>query len=181
MPVQLYEHIINSLTEKSHSVKELFDPTSSFGVISTTSEEDSQKLKMHLAKSHQPSVMIHGVYEIASKDEDNTKELPDLAFLILPKKEQETDAFVKHLFHLSVQYNQPAFIYKPSGTPKMFIVGMTNDKWPGKGVKKEFGQFSFEKFPALFEKFKGKDYTFERFHKQHAKTEKSKETQDKNK
>lgn len=136
----------------------------SFGVLNLSKNDDANKLFQLAAQKAGYDVReIQGsVLKPAKKKDDDPIEVPDAAVLVVGTEKTQSGDLRKFLFRQAERLGRASFIFKPSDNTKAFLVGVSEYKKPGRNIAVALGEYSPLRFVSLLNKFKGKNYTFER-------------------
>lgn len=133
----------------------------SFGII-TGGDVDNDKLLTGAAIKAKYAI-LHVVGEFvkpAEEKDENPTRTPDTSLAIIGGEKTSPVELRKFLFTQADRFHRPSFLFKSAKIPKMFVVGVDEELWPGRHVAAKLGEYAPYNFIALVKRWKGATYEF---------------------
>lgn len=138
----------------------------SFGIITGGDEDANKLLEVALAKAGYTALRLDGEFvKPAKKKDDDDIHTPDASLVVIgTNKEEDVATLRKFLFRNAERFGQQTFAFKPAKKTNLFVVGVSDEVYPGRHIAKPLGTYSPDTFLSLLQAFKGDHYVFGSLH-----------------
>lgn len=133
----------------------------SFGIVSGGNEDNNKLLKIAATKMGYTLFDLTGeVVEPAKKKGEEETRIPDTSFVVVGGEKTQPGDMRKFLFHQAERFGQKSFLFKPANKEKVYVIGSSEQAWPGRGQVAPLGEYKPGKFLAFVKKYKGDKFEF---------------------
>ena len=133
----------------------------SFGIITGGDVDSDKLLGAAVAKAKYGTLHLIGEFVRPSKEKDKEPtRTPDSSFVVIGGEKTDPLDLRKFLFNQADKFNRPSFMFKAAKHPKILVIGVDEEAWPGRNTAAKLGEYSNQKFVHFVKKWKGSHYEF---------------------